>query len=242
MSSIAIIINSCQKFYETTIDKIIDSAKKANIPSSHIYIIVGECEEDIEMTFTGNYNIVFCKYVNEAYNSAIYFTQTKKGREEIQKYSHFFYTQDTTMFLEHFWDRIQSYVEVCSSYIKLEELYSKNIGFFNVEWFLENKTELMSYYVNYDKSRIMDYKAGDFPNKDLIYNKFNHLARWLNEDCLYLFGPNHEPLGYSFTNPTKDIFMVKIYSEEERRATVYENPGIIKYQKNWGQGGWNLNL
>ena len=61
MSSIAIIINSCQKFYETTIDKIIDSAKKANIPSSHIYIIVGECEEDIEMNFTGNYNIVFCK-------------------------------------------------------------------------------------------------------------------------------------------------------------------------------------
>ena len=36
--------------------------------------------------------------------------------------------------------------------------------------------------------------------------------------------------------------MIKLYSDEERKATVYENPGIIKLQKNWGQGGWNLSL
>lgn len=240
-SSVAVIINSCYKFYETTIDKIMDSARKAHIPSHQIYIVVGECEEESEMTFTGDYNIVFCKYANIDYNASIFFTQSYKGREELKKYSHFFYTQDTSIFMEHFWDTIQNYV-YCSSYIKIENISSKNTGFFNVSWFLENKTELMSYYVNYDKSLIVDYKSGDFPNKDLIYSKFNNLARWLNEDCLFLFGPNHESQGDVFINHRKNSFMIKLYSDEERKATVYENPGIIKLQKNWGQGGWNLSL
>ena len=239
--SIAVIINSCAKFYQTTIPIIIESCKSANIPSNQIYVVVGECDYDSELHFTGDFHIVFCRYVNIDYNTAIYFTQTERGKAELQKYTHFFYTHDTTTFMNSFWKNISNFM-YCDSYIKLRYVQTQNIGFFNVSWFLENKTELFSYYTNYDKQLQMAYKAGDFPNKDLIYSKFSNLAQWLNEDCLFLFSENYEPLGYNFFNEEKS-FMTKIYSEEERKATVYENPGIIKYQKNWNPTkDWNINL
>ena len=243
MSSVAIIINSCYKFYKSTIDNIIQSSKKAKIPSENIYIVVGECDEETDLIYNGEYNIVFVKYVNESFNSAIYFTQTKRGISEISKYTHIFYTQDTSEFLDHFWEKIKFYSEDCNSYIKLENACSKNIGLFNVKWFLENKTELMSFYINYDKNLILNYKSAEFPNKELIYSKFNNLPRWLNEDALFIFdGNGGQPLGKIFIN-NKQMYMVSKYSNEKRLATVYYEPGIIKYQKNWGQSSnWDLTL
>jgi len=244
MNNIAISINSCYKFHKKTIESIINSSKKANIPSKNIYIIVGESDDETDIIFNGDYNIVYCKYVNEAYNSAIYFTQNERGIEEIKKYTHIFYTQDTTDFLENFWDNIQIISNNCDDYIKLEPIYSKNIGLFNVKWLIENKTELLSYYINYDKELIRDIKGANLKNKDLIYKKFNNLAQWLNEDCLFMFNGNGgEPLGKFFINQDKPMFFIKKYSDEYRLATVYNNPGIIKYQKNYGKGGeWDLNL
>ncbi len=241
MYNIAVVINSCLKFYKTTVDIAIASAKKANIPPANIYVVVGECDEDKDMEFNGDYNIVFCRYVNEAYNASIYFTQTQKGIDEIKKYTHLFYTQDTTEFLENFWENINRYAEHCDDYIKMENIYSKNIAMFNVKWLIENKTELLSYYVNYDKTLIMDYKGGNYKNKDVIYSKFDNLAQWLNEDCLHIFNKG-VPVGKFFLNPQKNTFLIKKYNDEFRLATVYNNPGIIKYQKNWGQGDWNLTL
>jgi hypothetical protein len=243
MCTIAIIINSCFKFYNTTIEPIIKSAENAKIPSENIYVVVGESDEETDIIYNGRYNIIFCKYVNEAYNSAIYFTQTQRGIQEINKYTHFFYTQDTTDFLDCFWEKINKYALVCDSYIKLEHICSKNIGFFNVKWFLENKTDLLSYYVNYDKNLILKYKSAEFPNKELIYGKFNNLAQWLNEDCLFMFdGNGGTPLGKTFENNVTR-YMINKYNNGDRLANVYNEPGIIKYQKNWGQSSdWDITL
>tara|TARA_B100000482_G_scaffold133659_1_gene97605 strand:+ start:4279 stop:4479 length:201 start_codon:yes stop_codon:yes gene_type:complete len=62
--SLAIIINSCLKYYETTIPVIINSAKKSKIPSNNIYIVVGECDEESKIIRNNDYNIIFCKYCN----------------------------------------------------------------------------------------------------------------------------------------------------------------------------------
>lgn len=241
MSSIAIIINSCQKFYKTTIDPIIESAKRANIPSQNIYVVVGESDDETPITRNPDYNIVFCKFVNIDYNGIIYFTQTTNGSNELKKYTHFFYIHDTCKFMPSFWRKIRDYARTCETYIKLESIGSKNIGLINVEWFLNNKKELFSYYINYDKSLAMLYKDGDFPNKDFIYKRFNNLAKWLNEDCLFIFD-NFNPIGQVFNNPMKKSYIEKTYSKEDRKATEYLEPGIIKYQKNWGQAPWNLDL
>ena len=243
MRSLAIIVNTCEKFYKTTIPGLIETAKHANIPPQNIYIVVGECDTESEIIRQADYNIIFCRYVNEAYNSAIYFSQTDSGLSEIKKYTHFFYTQDTTEFLPHFWSKINETLKDCDSYIKIEHKYSKNIGLFNTVWFLENKTDLMEYYINYDKSLILNYKSANFPNKDEIYSKFKGLAEFLNEDCMFMHTLTFQPLGKVFNNVSKPKFLTKKYSDEDRLATVYENPGIIKYQKNWGQSkNWDLTL
>ena len=240
--NVAIIVNSNYNFYETTIEPLIISSKKANIPSANIYVVVGECDHETDIIKKNDYNIIFCKYVNIDYNGIIYFTQTERGLTELNMYTHFFYIHDTACFLEHFWEKINTYSKICNSYIKLQQESSKNIGLINVNWFIENKKELFSYYINYDKNLVVKYKAGEFPNKDLIYSKFNNLPRWLNEDCLFIYTTNFGPTGNYFINNHKNTYKQKKYSDEERLATVYNEPGIIKFQKNWGQGGWNLQL
>ena len=246
--SVAIVVNSCEKFWNITKGPLLESAKKAKIPISNIFVVLGECDEEKEKEENG-YHVIYCKYVNVDYNAAIYFTQTPEGRQYLMQYTHFFYTQDTTVFLENFWDNICIATKTCDQYIKLEERYSKNIGLFNVEWFLQHKSGLMCYFTNLHKKLILNYKKGDLCNKDVIYQKFNTLPEFLNEDALFSFdGNGGAPLGDVFYNVEIKRYVDKepYVKNEPRLANMYENPGIIKYQKNWGGSvpahGWNLNL
>jgi len=142
--------------------------------------------------------------------------------------------------MECFIENISKYITNCATYVKLTEYSSKNMGLFNVEWFLSNKTDLFSYYINYDKSKKMNRKDGNFDNKDLIYSKFNNLPRWLNEDCMFLYTLEHISIGTVFNTDMLEEYKEHTY-EGLRLAVVYKNPGIIKYQKNF-QGFWDLTL
>jgi hypothetical protein len=95
--SVAVVVNSCEKFWDFTKTPLLESAKKAKIPFSNIYVVVGECEEEKETAENGHHTI-YCKYANIDYNAAIYFTQTLEGRQLLCQYTHFFYTHDTTVF------------------------------------------------------------------------------------------------------------------------------------------------
>lgn len=241
-TSVAIIINSCHKFHKTTISYIIDSAKHANIPPSNIYIVVGESDTETDIIKVDDYNIILCKYVNVDYNAAIYFTQTQRGLEELQKYTHFFYMHDTCIFMDNFWNNVLQATSDCHSYIKLKHEFSASTGLFNVNWFIQNKKELFSYFVNYDKQLALVYKASA-ANADLIYTKFKNLPRHLGEDSVFSF-EDFKPLG-SFFNYDNNIpsFMMRIYSNEERKSCIF-SPGIIKFYKNWkgDQLGFEFNL
>jgi hypothetical protein len=240
MTNSALFINSCYKFYTTTLPSLIESAKIGGVPALDIYVVVGESPEDTEFTFNGEYNIAFCRYTNEAYTAAVFFTQTQIGLSALSKYTHFFYMHDTCRILPGFWDKIYTHLHTCDSYIKLRPTYSKTIGLFNKDWFLENKKELMSYYANTCKELIMQYKDGDFPNKDEIYSKFSNLSDYLNEDCLFMF-KDFVPIGRFFVNEKVEYF-ADVYGTT-RLVSEYKDPGILKFQKNWGQGGgWKLDL
>jgi len=248
MNHVCIIVNSCFHFYEVTIKKLIESCKKAKIPSTSIYVVVGESNDEKDIFFNEEYNIIFCKYINIDYNGVIYFTQTDSGLKELQKYTHFFYTHDTVEFLEDFWEKINTYSNSCDTYIKLDELGSKNMGLINVNWFIENKKELFSYFINYDENLKLNYKMAshpnEIPNKDLIYSKFNNLPQWLNEDCVFLFTPHHLPIGDVFNNDIIEQYYINIYNGNERLASVYKEPGLIKYNINHGKAKvrWEMNL
>jgi hypothetical protein len=242
MFSIAIIINSCNKFYKNTIGPIIESAEKANIPGNNIYFVVGECDKETGIIRHNNYNIVFCRFVNIDYNGILYFTQTETGIKELKKYTHFFYIHDTSIFMDYFWEKINNYAGSCTSYIKLLPSYTKNIGLLNVEWFILNKKDLFNYFINYDKTLVLKYKVGDFPNKDIIYNRFSNIPRDLYEDCFFDFDETYSPIGSHFENNNNSVYYEKKYSDKERLATEYLEPGIIKYQMNWHPGNWSLHL
>lgn len=244
-TSIAVVVNSCIGFYKTTLPFVVKSAQEAKIPLQNLYIVIGECDEE-RIDSSNGYTLIFTRYVNLDYNGVVYFTQDPHGLETLKQYTHFFYTQDTATFMPHFWDTIQKYTKECSSYIKILEYSSKSIGLFSVDWFIENKKEFYSYVANTDKSLKWNYKSSEnFPREELIRSKFTNLYRWLNEDSVFSFSNGH-PIGPVFENndPVDYSNIVKIYSDEDRLAVPFKNPGIIKYQINWGQPGmvWKMVL
>ena len=59
---------------------------------------------------------------------------------------------------------------------------------------------------------------------------------------MFLFTENFDPLGDFFKNDL-NTFKKNVYSNNERLGTIYNEPGIIKFQVNWGQSDtWNLEL
>ncbi len=236
MNSIAVIINTCVSFYETTIPIIINSAKNANIPLENIYVVVGESDKTTDIIKIYGYNIVFCKYINIDYNGIIYFTQTDTGVTELKKYTHFFYTHDTSEFLPYFWIKINLLKKECNDYIKSKNFLTQNIGLINTEWFLQNKKELFSYFINFDTNLKLQYKNSDFPNKQEIYDKFgkDKLPPYFGEDALFSF-ENHNPVGKYLDSDSGFIqYRINKYNKE-RNAVVYIGFGIIKY------GIWAIN-
>jgi hypothetical protein len=83
----------------------------------------------------------------------------------------------------------------------------------------------------------------EIPNKDLIYSKFNNLPQWLNEECVFLF-THHLPIGAVFNNSNIEQYYINIYNGNERLASVYKEPGLIKYNINHGKAKvrWEMNL
>jgi len=232
---IAIIVNSCFAFYKIAVPILIKSAYNAGIPLQDIYVVVGDSDETVDMKCDeiDDYNIAFCKYINIDFNGVIYFTQTEVGLGILEKYTHFFYIHDTAEFLPHFWENIQKYAYSCSSYISLQPYGSKNIGLFSVPWFLENKKDLLSHFINYDISKKLQYKQGLLENESVIRNNFQHLPGGrLNEDILVEMNPNAANF---FPQQNIKCFFEPKYSDVMRKATMYPEPGIIKYQSNWGQ-------
>jgi hypothetical protein len=252
-TKIALLINSCEAFYKTTLPQFIHHAKQTGIPFEQIYAVIGESSQEhpqlnqiLPQPQPEPYNIIHCPYINIDYNAASYFTQTPQGREELQKYTHFFYIHDTADLMPHFWEKIQEHAEVCTEYIKLTNTHTKNIGLFSVPWFLENKSFFLENIKNTDPQYKRDYKTGWFPNKEWLYKNIPHLCPWnLGEDCLFNYNDSTgEPMGDFFHNEVQ-TFLANFYgSTETRKVSIYQAPGVVKYQTNWGQPGavWSTEL
>jgi hypothetical protein len=233
---IALIINSCWSYHTKALPVLLASAKEANVPFEDIYVVVGDCTEEdrpIGIETTHGYQTVFCRYINIDFNAAIYFTQTDTGRTMLQQYTHFFYLHDTTELLPHFWQNMHVHAKNCPKYLALESSASKNMGLFQVQWFLDNRRELLSYIVNYDASKKMDMKYGRFDQENLIRERFTKLPFVLNEDLLVEMGPGGAE--FSFPQDNLYVFFTKKYGESVRLGTCYPEVGLIKYQANWGQ-------
>ena len=237
-TSVAVVVNSCLSYYKTTLPILLKTAASAKIPLRNLYVVIGECDEE-RIDTSNEYTLIFTRYVNIDYNAAVYFTQNTYGLDTLKEYTHFFYMHDTASFMDHFWSNIQAHAKTCSSYIKLVPRGSKSTGLFSVDWFIENKKELMSYIANTDKSLRMNYKTSDnFPREKLIRSKFPNLYEYICEDAVFNY-VNKEPTGPVFENnePIDYSNIAKVYSNQDRLVIPFKNPGIIKYQVNRGQPG-----
>jgi hypothetical protein len=210
---ICLIINSCEPYYKTALPSLLESCKLNKIPPQSIYVVIGQCTDETELLFTGEYNVVFSKHINIDYNAAIYFVN--KGLSELKKYTHFFYTHDTSVLLHDFWKNIHCVAGECNTFIKIEPFFSKNTGLLNIEWFIENKTELLNEITNYDINLKADMKSGEFPNKEIVRLKYEGLPPNLTEDCIFMFDNNKQPEGKCWNNDIFSYFHKNIQMKNE---------------------------
>jgi hypothetical protein len=85
---------------------------------------------------------------------------------------------------------------------------------------------------NTDPAKKVDYKHGRFDCEAAIRAAYPMLPHTLNEDVLVWMNPE---AGCVFPNLEYARFQVAKYGGAMRLATVYQEPGLIKYQANWGQ-------
>jgi hypothetical protein len=233
---VAVVVNSCQSYYQVAVPTLLQSARVAGIPLTDIYVVVGDAETDIPDTVVpgpeGGYHLIFTRYINIDFNGVMYMTQTEAGRQTLAHYTHFFYVHDTVEFLPHFWERMGVYVAEGEQYIYLLPQAGKNIGLFEVAWFMEHKAGLLAMLANTDPAKKVDYKHGRFENEAAIRAAYPMLPHTLNEDVLVWMNPE---AGCVFPNQEYARFQVAKYGGAMRLATVYQEPGLVKYQANWGQ-------
>lgn len=241
--SLAIVINSCLKFHETTLPVLEDSFRRSSIPLEHVYVIVGEADEERTTTDRG-YTVIYTRYVNVDNTAAVYLTQTDIGRQILASYTHIFYTHDTVYFMESFWPTVSARLDECTSYIKLRERSSLSTGLFRTEWLLSARSTILRCLANTDRSKVLAHKGSTLENESEIRSLYVHPPLYLNEDACFDVDSESNPTGPFFMQDASTTYSTNLYDTTPRLAMVFPVPGLIKFQRNYGgvPNGWSLDL
>ena len=190
-----------------------------------------ECKEEIN---EDGINIIYTNFVNIDYNGIMYFTQTEKGFEIFQKYTHFFYIHDTAEFLENFMDIINASIPDCTSCKRAVNGFSQSTGLINTQWFITNRKKVFSYLINYDHSLKDHLKHGKSLDK-LESEEFKTLTKSLNirndnynEDYFFEFIDNNH-IGPYFADNIEETKISKKYSSNNRMSIYNYKLGIVKH-------------
>jgi len=202
---VAVIISSCQKFYEKTIPKLLESM---DVPLEHIHIVVGECSEASDGEFMGC-RIHFRRWANFDNNALIW----AASAPELYKYTWVFNLHDTCECEPGFWTKIQpqSDYELYDAVKLISHDYSMCIGLYRTSFLRRmrsNIDELKSYIPG-----SLSVKAN---TEDRIFNMSSNLTSMKIQDRVPSVVIN--PYG----------------SDTERLCEYFPSVGIYKYKANCG--------
>ena len=206
MTCVAVIVSSCQKFYEKTVPKLIESM---DVPREHVHIVVGECPEASDGEFMGC-QIHFRRWANFDNNALIW----AASAPELYRYTWVFNLHDTCECEPGFWAKIQPAPEhQLYDAVKLINFdYSMCIGLYRTS-FLRRVQRQIDELVSYVPGSL-DVKAN---TEDRVFNMTSSLTTMKIQERIPLEVPN--PYG----------------TDTWRLCEYFPSVGLKKYKANCGR-------
>ena len=218
--SIAVVVNSCLSYYQTTVPLLLQSLSDAGWDTMcHTFIVVGEASEDLNDTYQGT-PIFFRRYVNID-NNGLVWAASPMGIDTLRDFEWIFYLHDTCTVFPDFKKRLLSKVPSSTEYVgmKICTSWSMSIGFYH-------KATLQSQPMVEYFSATINMSLDPVSMKGLV------------EDVVFDELGKYGTLGILNTRFSKCTDVRPLYGEAKRRTEVFDWPGINKHKANWGQGGW----
>ena len=212
---------------------VINSHTKSNIALQHLLESLREndinyCE--VIVIIGGQYNLNNYEIIKDenityihANHNSIDFTGLITLLELYNNTNEYYvYLHDTCKIGKNFYNKIKSIDLTNVSSIKINKVFSMNIGIYSQKIINQFKDFLLS-------------KKNTNENESIKYKSINY-----NEDYIFNNDANNKILdnydGWNYTGPT-DYYNTGTM----RIVEYYPNLDLYKIKANWGQGGWTLN-
>ena len=165
MKKFAIVINSCLKYYSTTLPIIIE---KLNLKED-VFCVVGESDVNYDCTYN-EVKTFFRTWGNMDNNGLIWVV--KHGKNELKNYEWIFYMHDTCIPLLNFFENIEQTIDTFGynhDAIKLNNV-SMSIGYYKLSklWSVDVSEYILS-TINYNKDSVSIKKIKNNV-EDVIFN------------------------------------------------------------------------
>ena len=224
----SVVINSCKDYYKKTVQPLMESLEKANVPKDSIFVVVGDCDKDEEMVIEG-VAYIFRRYCNIDNNGILWLTQEKPSfiKEWVM------YLHDTSLVAPEFWknstDITKEHLAKETTCLKLYGNHSMSMGFYKREWLYSDPIkEHMKTMLNYDINNRQSIKNDIESTEDAL---FKYAQRGRGGKCIIM---NEK---YDIVDHNKNI-----YGTNTRRIIeFYKIPGLYKIKANFGPP-LNINL
>jgi len=220
MSHIAFVINSCSKYYETTVPILLASMDECKIDRKNIFIIVGgeaDAEEQRDQHF-------FVKYNNVDNNALIWASET----DVLGDYEWIFYLHDTCTVTETFLDKANSCLITYkdANAVKIHGPFSMCIGFYRLN-VLRQLKDAMQHMKNFDTSPAAVLNVKNSCEDQVFYLIQNLVGQLCTIPNVYNVVEND---------------VMKYGTDIHRIVEFYDMPGIYKYKGNHGHAPSHINL
>lgn len=223
---VAVVINSCKKFYTKSVPKLLSSLKTAGFPNKHVFMVVGEdANERNEWYGNGSYqvNALYRAWGNIDNNGMILLA---KDNKLFTDYEWIFYMHDTCNVTPKFGTNIHACLDAYqdSPHVKAVKLcntgMSMSMGFYKREVFSHPRIiSEIGETINFDLSRnaLLQVKH---KVEDIVFDMIKKLygassVTALENSC-------HHEVGKTDTT----------YGGSERHIEEYPMPGVTKYKAN----------
>jgi hypothetical protein len=237
---IALLVSSCLEFHESTLPVLLASIAKTEVPQEDVFVVIGDAP-----AFSDGYFAIDSSYAVRAFyvpftsfdhNALMWMLYTRSP--VMQPYSWVFQVHDTTAFVIDFHKSLTNVLEEHLSIepnlaaLRLSSGFSMSMGYFKKAALHRHVSAILEQTLNWDTDP-----------KTRVHHKGSHIEDGVfklleskGEHVRSITGPEASETEYNVPSP-----YVKSGSAFRRRQ-LWKRPGLYKYQANYGQAPWHVNL
>lgn len=221
--SIAILVNSCDKYADKTLPPLLLSLRQAGVRADTVFVVVGESPTHVDQTSDDEdyrVHVALRPYVNVDNNAFVWLVESENRTRIVDNFDWIFYTHDTTLVTPAFLANLTKMCEATAPDVvalKINKEESMSIGLYRPEaiWAVRDEIRALK-NTRPDIKQMVKQSCED--------SVFDMLAGVGTVDHM------HNPL--KNTAPAVNAYG----TDTIRILETWDAPGLIKFKANWNQG------